>query len=346
MTSAADVSPEDAAAVGAAACRWASERFDSAVTLAEPATPIGGGLDSYIHAVRFAGAQLPPEWTLPLVLRILPTADRLEQATIEATTQTWCATRGIPAPRVLAVAAPGELLHLPVMVMERVPGVTMLDALKARPWRLARLIGALADLHLRLHAVPVAGWPLPTEAGTTLADARLAMVRRLVPRLGNPVLDAALERAEAVVPSLRGSDQVVCHGDFHPLNVLVEGDRTWLIDWTDAALGPREGDVSRTALLFEVASIAASSRLERVVLARLGPRLARRYLRGYEAGAPLDPRLLRRWEALHALHGWTQVVALHSGAFDGASAAASRPAQVPADMAGWLQQRFEASLRD
>ena len=70
---------------------------------------------------------------------------------------------------------------------------------------------------------------------------------------------------------------MICHGDFHPLNVLVDGDDAWLIDWTDAALGPREGDVARTLLLFEVASIAAGSSVERAALSWLGPRLERRF---------------------------------------------------------------------
>ena len=33
---------------------------------------------------------------------------------------------------------------------------------------------------------------------------------------------------------------VVCNGDFHPLNVMVDGDRASVIDWTDAGLGPRQ----------------------------------------------------------------------------------------------------------
>lgn len=55
--------------------------------------------------------------------------------------------RGFPAPRVLQVLSPGELLDLPVQVMERVPGVTMLDAIKRRPWQVGALVDRLAALH-------------------------------------------------------------------------------------------------------------------------------------------------------------------------------------------------------
>jgi aminoglycoside phosphotransferase (APT) family kinase protein len=135
---------------------------------------------------------------------------------------------------------------------------------------------------------------------------------------------------------------VVCHGDFHPLNVVVDGDEASVIDWTDAGLGPREADVSRTLLLFHMAAIAASSALERIALKVAGPGLARRYRRTYEAGSPLDPVLLRRWEALHALHGWSQVVMLHSGGFEGQTSADA--GQIPPEVGDFLRSRFEAAL--
>src|SRR5690625_3495460 len=36
---------------------------------------------------------------------------------------------------------------------------------------------------------------------------------------------------------------VLCHGDAHLGNVLVNGDTLWLIDWDDAARAPREHDL-------------------------------------------------------------------------------------------------------
>ena len=36
---------------------------------------------------------------------------------------------------------------------------------------------------------------------------------------------------------------MLCHGDAHLGNVLVNGDTLWLIDWDDAARAPREHDL-------------------------------------------------------------------------------------------------------
>jgi aminoglycoside phosphotransferase (APT) family kinase protein len=168
------------------------------------------------------------------------------------------------------------------------------------------------------------------------------MPRAVVARLDRPELAQALASAEALADRAMDGPHVVCHGDFHPLNVLVDGDRTSVIDWTDAGLGPREADVARTALLFHVAAIAATSAIERAALRIAGPRLSRRYLRTYGAGAPLDPERLRLWEVLHAVHGWAQVEMLHAGGFDGSSSAEA--AQIPRSVATFLQGRIEQAL--
>ena len=251
--------------------------------------------------------------------------------------------QGYDVPRVLAVIGPSEGLGLPAQVMERIAGSTMLAAVTARPWRAHRLVDRLADLARRLHSLPADGWPGPTGALGTV-DRRLSLPRRVVAEHDVPGLAEAVARAEALAPLAVAGEPVVCHGDFHPLNVIVDGERSAVIDWTDAALGPREADVCRTLLLFNVAALAAEGRLERAALRRVGPRLERRYRTAYESEAPLDPMLMRRWEVLHAVHGWAQVEMLHRGGFDGeTSADASR---VPVDLVPFLRGRMEEALAD
>ena len=223
--------------------------------------------------------------------------------------------------------------------MELAPGTTMLAAVTARPWQAMRLVDRLAGLARQLHALPVDGFP-PSVRAERLVDQRLGLPRRVVAELEVPALAGALGHAEASADAAMTGQGVVCHGDFHPLNVVVDGTSAVVIDWTDAGLGPREADVARTLLLFHVAAIAADGAVERAALRIAGPLLARRYRRTYEAGSALDPELLRRWELLHAVHGWAQVEMLRAGGFDGASSAS--PDAVPDDVLRFLQGRVEA----
>ena len=145
----------------------------------------------------------------------------------------------------------------------------------------------------------------------------------------------ALERVDRLAPRLDGAAPSLCHGDLHPLNVLVDGERASVIDWTDAGMGDRPGDVARTALLFRVAAVAATSRAERGVLHALAPLLARRYLRAYARHLPLDPARLRLWEPVHLLHGWAQL-----------EAGDERSQDVSPVLGTWLRQRFEQRMAE
>lgn len=335
------IDPSDPVAVAEVLRQRAVARWGGDVALAEPPSSIGSGFDSFIHLVELAGATLPEEWRRPLVVRLLPSVDREPQAHEEAAAQQWAVSMGYQAPRVLEVLAPTEGFGLPAQVMERAAGRTMLELFSAQPWRARHLVDQLARLQLDLHALPVDGWP-GARAPRALVDKRLGLPRRVVAGLGDVDLTRALERAEGMAAAATAGPVVVNHGDFHPLNVVVDGESASVIDWTDAGLGPPEADVARTVLLFRIAAIAATSRVERTALRLAGPRLARHYRRTYEKATGLDSNRMRVWEALHALHGWSQVVMLHAGGFDGESSSDS--ARVPLEVGAYLRRRFEEAL--
>jgi aminoglycoside phosphotransferase (APT) family kinase protein len=289
--------------------------------------------------VRLAGSALPPEWRAPLVLRVKSDADRYGEAQREAAIQDWIADLGYPAPRVLAVLAPGELSTQPAQVMERAPGTVMLQALLRRPWQALRRARQLAALHVRLHRLPAEGFVVKDD----LLDRRLALVREVAGGVDDVPLSAGLAAVDGLADRLRAAPPSICHGDFHPLNVVVNGDEASVIDWTDAGVGDRHGDIARTALLFELAAVAASNAAERLALRAAGPRLRRAYMRAYAKELTLDAQRVELWEPVHLLHGWAQVVALHAGLF-GRDGPDDRPDRVPPGMAAELHRRFDRAL--
>jgi aminoglycoside phosphotransferase (APT) family kinase protein len=121
-------------------------------------------------------------------------------------------------------------------VMERVEGLTMLTALTSQPWRLVELAHMLADEQAQMHQCAAPGWPAQRErleAAIRRASADYAEAR-----------DAVL-RALAALPD---GDRL-CHGDFHPDNVLLTARGPVIIDWIDSVRGHPLADVARTSLL-------------------------------------------------------------------------------------------------
>ena len=62
--------------------------------------------------------------------------------------------------------------------------------------------------------------------------------------------DATKENLLSLLMRLDDGSAMLCHGDFHPFNVLYDGNKHWIIDWVDATGGNPLADACRTYLIF------------------------------------------------------------------------------------------------
>ena len=101
------------------------------------------------------------------------------------------------------------------------------------------------------------------------------------------------------------SRETLCHGDFHPYNVLYEiapgkkeGFR--VVDWTNAYIGHPLSDVARTVFLLSRASVPRRSGLGAyaLLLPYIRNRLLKGYLDAYFGAAPVPWELLAGWGVL------------------------------------------------
>ncbi|WEK02795.1 MAG: phosphotransferase [Candidatus Devosia phytovorans] len=96
---------------------------------------------------------------------------------------------------------------------------------------------AIAALHIRIHQVR--GKPLP------------ALKSRLRRDIGNArQLDDALRSKLLSRLDTLAEGDALCHGDFHPGNIMGSAAAPVVVDWLDAATGPSEADACRSYLLF------------------------------------------------------------------------------------------------
>lgn len=259
-----------------------------ALELAEPPAALRGGFDTEIVALRLRGA--PPAFAGPLVLRVLRPHHARDMASREEATQNAVASLGYPAPRVLLASVEPHALGAPFVLMERLPGRPLLEA---NPIGMGAV---LADAQARLHALDAAplaralGPPgtfegyLDTEAGR-IARAKLDGLR--------PLLDWLRARRPPETAT------VICHGDFHPQNVLVESGRvTGVLDWPNAQVADPALDVAATLniLTFVPAGITSMPAAFRWLARVAQPLLARRYLARYRRGRPIDDARLAYYQ--------------------------------------------------
>jgi aminoglycoside phosphotransferase (APT) family kinase protein len=124
------------------------------------------------------------------------------------------------------------------LVFERVVGRSMLSVLASQPWRTVAYARVLADVHWQIHSA--AAVDLPSQRAFAADRIRVA------PDLEDAARSAALER----LAHLDDGDRL-CHGDFHPDNVVITSRGPVVLDWMNAVHGAPAGDVARTLLLLE-----------------------------------------------------------------------------------------------
>lgn len=169
------------------------------------------------------------------------------------------------------------------LVLERLHGFDMLTMLQRQPWRLPVLARRLAAAHLRVHRI---------EAPQSLPDLRELMAARIRrAALPTPLREFAL-RELSVLPD---GDRLT-HGDCHPGNVLMTGDRDVVIDWVGAARGSPEADHARTLLLLRWADpLPGTSPLARGLIIAGRSIFARAYAHHYRRGAAASAHNVSSW---------------------------------------------------
>jgi aminoglycoside phosphotransferase (APT) family kinase protein len=123
----------------------------------------------------------------------------------EARAMAYAYERGFPLPKVHEVRTAGTEL-----VMERIRGPIMADAILRRIWTFRRAARTLADLHDQLHAISGPNW----------------------------------------LPQIQDGGAQLVHLDLHPLNIIIEPERgPVVIDWANASRGEGLTDVALTYVL-------------------------------------------------------------------------------------------------
>ncbi len=191
--------------------------------------------------------------------------------------------RAVHASQVKAPAA-GEIVQVENrngLIYERVAGTSMLTLIMQRPWKILGYARQLARLHAQMHS--------------DVFNGEVPVQRRKIQH--------KIDHADALTPSIKRklSDTLnslpegdrLCHGDFHPANVLIDGNTENIIDWIDASRGNPLADVARTSVLaLGVAETMQTSNLAMKAFTKL---LHATYLRHYFHLRPGGEAEYRRW---------------------------------------------------
>jgi Ser/Thr protein kinase RdoA (MazF antagonist) len=225
-------------------------------------------------------------WDDGWVLKLFYAWFSLEDIQFEQRIARLVLAAGLPVPEV------GEILQVNErngLLYERVDDASMREALEKQPLHLFAFARGTAELHTGMHTCAIQA-DLPSQ------HARLERKILHADSLPAPLKTAALN-ALACLPD---GDRI-CHGDFHPDNILlaprgavdIVGQLPTIIDWIDASRGNSLADLARTTII--ILGAAASDQIRNWMMKALVRLFHALYLRRYFQLRPGGADEYRRW---------------------------------------------------
>ncbi len=232
-----------------------------------PSTPIAEGRTAEIYVwddryvLKLYRDWCPPDW--------VGYEARIAGAVFQA---------GISSPEVGGII---EVNGRRALLYQRLEGIPMLQDLNARPWMLWNHARSLAEMQVKINQKSIAG--LPSYKDRLRYDIHRAA----------PLTEGLRQKALALLDALPDGN-CVCHGDYHPANVLITKSGPVAIDWMTACTGRPWADVARTSLILGIGAKTAGDQVRPIirVLVRLFQRI---YLNRYRTIYPDHDQELEHW---------------------------------------------------
>ncbi|AIQ13731.1 phosphotransferase family protein [Paenibacillus durus] len=128
------------------------------------------------------------------------------------------------------------------LIFQRISGVSLLSLIIKKPWAISNYSKLLASLHAEIHAYEAA------ELNRTQKKVLCDYIQQ-APLLTEQEKEKIIRYTEELPDGNK-----LCHGDFHPDNVLCD-EGYWIVDWMTGISGNPAGDTARTVILLSVGSM-------------------------------------------------------------------------------------------
>ncbi len=141
---------------------------------------------------------------------------------------------GAPAPKVLGIE---QLDGRDICIYERIDGPSLWDEAMSTGANLVRIGKQMGELHQQLLSIRA---PLSVPSQKSRLSCKIRDAADRVDPIAARALPLLARTANAAS---------LCHGDFHPKNIILSARGPIVVDWFDVSRGNPIGDIARSALL-------------------------------------------------------------------------------------------------
>ncbi len=193
---------------------------------------------------------------------------------------------GVAAPRVYDLVM---LDNVPAIIMQKVSGMSMMEMIRQNPLVIRQRIGEMVRLHHTVLSVTA------TQAITREKDKAAYCMNKA--GFSDDDVKRFLSKTLGELPE--GDD--LCHGDFHPGNIISADGTYHLIDWSAATRGDFVSDIAHTYILMKVVPrVPGISPFIHALQRFLGNLMANAYLKRMRHLRPFTNDMFSRWVLIKA----------------------------------------------
>lgn len=140
---------------------------------------------------------------------------------------------GIPSPKVYDLLEKDDRQGI---IFQYIEGKTMLKIMENKIWEMIPLIKKMVKLQFNIHKYTMNELP-------SVEEKFMKAIQNQANILG--------DREKIILDYFEKmpKEYKLCHGDFHPDNIIVRGNEMIAIDWTNAYIGNPLSDIARTCIL-------------------------------------------------------------------------------------------------
>lgn len=169
------------------------------------------------------------------------------------------------------------------IIYERINGITMMKVIASKPWKVKKEAQRLAALHKSIQK----------KVDFKLSNYKIS----LKDNISNTELlqDAVKTRLYEYIDELK-DDNILCHGDFHPDNVIITKSGEIIIDWMTATQGNPLADIARTSIMFKFGVVPNKTFIETQIIKFGRNKFYLEYIKHYIKLTGVKIEEIEQWE--------------------------------------------------
>ena len=169
------------------------------------------------------------------------------------------------------------------IIYEKINGITMMKVIASKPWRVKKEAQRLAELHKFIQQK--VNFKLPS-CKKRLKD-NISKVELLQDNV-KTILYKYIDELE--------EDNILCHGDFHPDNIIITPNGEVIIDWMTATQGNPLADIARTSVMFKFGVVPIKTYMEKQIVNFIRNKFYLEYIKHYINITGVKIEQIEKWE--------------------------------------------------